>query len=51
MIAKWWKKILLAVVIFACLFNVVKKLVFHPSIEEELKASAEYVQKQEEANK
>ena len=48
MVAKWWKKVLLIIVAVACLYNLVSKLVFHPSIEEELKASAEYVQKQEE---
>lgn len=47
MIAKHWKKVLLAIVIIACLFNIVRKFVFHPSIEEELEASAEYVEQQE----
>ena len=47
MIAKHWKKVLLAIVVIACLFNVVRKFVFHPSIEEELKASSEYVQENE----
>lgn len=46
MLAKVWKKVLLAIVIIACLFNIVHKLVFHPSIEEELQATSEYVQEQ-----
>ena len=50
MIAKIWKKVLLAIVVIACLFNIVNKFVFHPTIEEELEASSEYV-KQEENTK
>lgn len=47
MIAKVWKKVLLAIVVLACLFNIVNKFVFHPSIEKELQASANYVESQE----
>ena len=50
MIAKIWKKVLLAIVVIACLFNIVNKFVFHPTIEKELEASSEYV-KQEENTK
>lgn len=50
MIAKIWKKVLLAIVVIACLFNIVNKFVFHPTIEEELETSSEYV-KQEENTK
>lgn len=46
MIAKIWKKVLLFVLIIACLFNVINKLVHKASMEEEVKASAEYVQQQ-----
>ncbi len=46
MIAKIWKKALLFVLIIACLFNVINKLVHKASMEEEVKASAEYVQQQ-----
>lgn len=46
MIAKIWKKVLLFVLIIACLFNVINKLVHKASMEQEVKASAEYVQKQ-----
>ncbi len=48
MIAKVWKKVLLVIVVLACLFNLVNKFVFHPSIEDELGASAKYVQEQKE---
>ena len=47
MIAKIWKKVLLFVLIIACLFNIVNKA----SMEEEVKASAQYVQEQQEAQK
>lgn len=46
MIAKIWKKVLLFVLIIACLFNVINKLVHKASMEEEVKASAGYVQEQ-----
>ena len=51
MIAKLWKKVLLAIVVIACLFNIVNKFVFHPSINEELEASAEYIQTHQEDEK
>ena len=38
-----WKKLLLIILIIACLFNVVSKLVRRYPLKEELKASAEYV--------
>lgn len=47
MVAKIWKKVLLVIVVLACLFNIVNKFVFHPSINEELEASAEYIDNQE----
>lgn len=46
MIAKIWKKILLFILIIACLFNVINKLVHKASMEQEVKASAEYIQEQ-----
>ncbi len=46
MIAKIWKKVLLFVLIIACLFNIVNKLVHKASMEDEIRASAEYVQRQ-----
>ena len=47
MIAKIWKKLLLFVLIIACLFNIINKLVHKASMEEEVRASAEYVQQQQ----
>lgn len=55
MIAKIWKKLLLFILIVVCLFSIVKKIVFKSSLNEELKASAEYIQdlqeKEEQKNK
>ncbi|MFR0822132.1 MAG: hypothetical protein ACLU84_03085 [Clostridia bacterium] len=48
MIAKVWKKALLLVLLIACLFNIVTKIVSKTSLEHELQASAQYVQEQEE---
>lgn len=45
------KKLLLFVVLIACLFNIVIKIVNKNSLEQELQASAQYVQKQEIENK
>lgn len=47
MIAKYWKKIGLILVILACLFNIVIKIVSKTSMRDELKASALYVQQQQ----
>ncbi len=47
MIAKYWKKIGLIILMFACLFNVVSKLVKRTTIKEQLVQTAEYVLKQE----
>lgn len=44
MIAKIWKKVLLFVLIIACLFNIVNKIVHKASMKEEVSASAQYVQ-------
>lgn len=46
MIAKIWKKLLLFILIIACLFNVINKLVHKASMEEEVEASAKYIQEQ-----
>lgn len=46
MLAKIWKKLLLFVLIIACLFNVVNKLVHKASMKEEVEASAEYIEQQ-----
>lgn len=50
MLAKIWKKLLLFVLIIACLFNVVNKLVHKASMKEEVEASAEYIEQQQKAN-
>lgn len=47
MIAKIWKKLLLFILLVACLFNVVIKIVNKSSLEQELQASAQYVEEQE----
>ena len=47
MIAKIWKKALLFIVIIACLFNIVNKLVHKASLEKELESSAQYIQQQQ----
>lgn len=51
MLAKVWKKLLFVVMIFACLFNIVGKLVHKNSLEQELSLSAKYVQEQRESNR
>lgn len=48
MIAKIWKKVLFVILIVACLFNIVNKLVHKASLEEELESSAEYIQQKQE---
>ena len=50
MIAKIWKKVLLFILIVACLFNIVNKLVHKASLEQELESSAQYVQEQQLKN-
>lgn len=50
MIAKIWKKLLLFILIIACLFNVVIKLVTKNSLKNELLASAQYMQEQQMEN-
>lgn len=44
MLAKIWKKLLLVIVLIACLFNIVNKFVSKKSLREELKASAKYME-------
>ena len=51
MLAKIWRKLLFIILIIACLFNVVTKLVKNLSIEDELLSSAQYIQDQQEAEK
>lgn len=51
MLAKIWKKLLFIILIVACLFNVITKLVKNLSIEDELLSSAQYIQDQQDAEK
>lgn len=51
MIAKIWKKVLLFILLVACLFNIVNKIVRKNSLEQELQSSAQYVQEQEKENR
>lgn len=51
MLAKIWKKILLFILIIACLFNVINKIVHKASMKEEIEASASYIEQQQNENK
>lgn len=48
MFAKYWKKIGMLIVIVACLFNIVTKLVAKIPYIDQLRQSAAYVERQEE---
>lgn len=48
MLAKYWKKIALLIVIIACLFNIVSKLVSKVPYINQLTESAQYISEQEE---
>lgn len=50
MISKYWKKIGLIILIIACLFNVINKVVHGTSLGKELKSSATYIISQQEEN-
>ncbi len=53
MLAKYWKKIGMLILIVACVFNVMSKLVNKLSLNSEMLSSAQYVydQQQEENEK
>lgn len=51
MLAKYWKKIGLLIIIIACLFNVVSKLVSKVPYLDQLRDSAQYVSDHEETDK
>lgn len=52
MLGKIWKKVLLLIVLIACLFNIVNKLVKKPSLKTELLSSAQYMEEiKEKENK
>lgn len=48
--SKIWKKLLLAILIIACLFNITQKLVKRYSLKEELESSAQYLEERKENN-
>lgn len=47
MLAKYWKKIGLIILIICCLFNIVSKLVKRTTLKEQLVQTAQYVLNQE----
>lgn len=47
MLSKYWKKIGLVILIIACVFNVMSKLVNKLSLDKEMLSSAEYMYEQE----
>lgn len=49
-LAKYWKKIGMLIVIIACLFNIVTKIVAKVPYMEQLKDSAQYKAEQEKNN-
>ncbi len=51
MAAKIWKKFLFFVLIIACLFNIISKLVKKIPFVEELKTSAQYIMNQDNEKK
>ena len=52
MLAKYWKKIAMLILIVACVFNIMSKLVHKLSLENEMLSSAEYIfSEQENENK
>ena len=47
MLARYWKKIGLFILIVACIFNIMNKFVHKLSLNDELEASATYVNQQQ----
>lgn len=50
MLAKYWKKIGMLILIIACVFNIMSKLVYKLSLNKEMIYSAEFMYNQEEKN-
>ncbi len=52
MLAKYWKKIGMVILIVACVFNIMSKLVHKLSLNSEMLSSAQYIydQQQNETN-
>ena len=46
--AKIWKKLLMEILIIACLFNIVNKIVKKYSLKQEVESSIEYMQQANE---
>lgn len=51
MLKKYWKKIGMLILIIACVFNVMNKLVHKLSLNKEMLQSAQYIFSQENENK
>jgi hypothetical protein len=49
MLAKYWKKICLVILIIACIFNIMNKFIHKLSLNAELESSATYVNQQQES--
>ena len=50
MLAKYWKKIGLFILIVACIFNIMNKFVNKLSLKDELESSATYVNQEKQEN-
>ena len=50
MVAKVWKKVILFVLVIACLFNIVDKLVHRVPLKQELETSARYTYQKQQNN-
>lgn len=46
MLAKYWKKIGIVILIIACIFNVMTKLVKKVSLKDELKNTSRYIEEE-----
>ena len=51
MLSKYWKRIGMIILIFACVFNVMGKLVNKLSLNKEMLYSAQYMQQEEKEKK
>lgn len=50
MIAKYWKKIGMFILIVACVFNIMGKLIHKLSLNQEMLSSAQYMYDEEQKN-
>ena len=48
MLAKYWKKIGMVILIVACVFNIMSKLVHKLSLNSEMLSSAQYIYEQQQ---